>query len=180
MKRSNTLYNMIMPVWMLLLWPISWPVTLLGNFGVDSLVLYLGMRRLKVEDKKAFYKKHIFKVWGCGFLGDLPGVIFLYLSVCVSDWFWVDGAPEAQSAVYRFLYDRITTSVMTNPFTSIWAFLWVTAAVGIAALCIYFLNIKLCYKNSGLDQGQKKRMARWMALITAPWLFYLPTTWFYF
>ena len=42
MKRSATLYNIIMPVWLLLGFiPYLWPVVLLGNYAIDSLVLYL-------------------------------------------------------------------------------------------------------------------------------------------
>ena len=72
MKRSATLYNIIMPVWLLLGFiPYLWPVVLLGNYAIDSLVLYLVMKWIGLAEKKPFYKAHIGKVWGCGFLGEL-------------------------------------------------------------------------------------------------------------
>ncbi|MEA5060761.1 MAG: hypothetical protein EOM66_06590 [Clostridia bacterium] len=175
MKRQVTLYNVIIPIWLLFIFPTIWPFMLAGNFGIDSLVLYIGMRRLGLEDKRAFYKKHIFKIWGCGFLGDLPGVLFMLLAVSLSD---LIGAPN--SAVYDFLYENLTSAVSFDPFSSIWSVLWITIAVAISAFCLYWLNYKLVYRRTELEDGQKKRLALMMAVITAPWFFYLPTKWFYF
>ncbi|MEA4971404.1 MAG: hypothetical protein VB051_12935 [Candidatus Pelethousia sp.] len=175
MKKTITLYNVIIPVWLLFIFPPVWPVVLAGNFGVDSLVLYLGMRRLGIEDKKSFYKKHILKIWGCGFLGDLPGVLLLLLPMWMTDW-----ARALGEDANNFIYDRLASPVMFDPFSSIWAVLWITAAVALSAFCLYWLNYRLCYRKTELEDGQKKRLSLLMALVTAPWLFYLPTKWFYY
>lgn len=181
MKRPVTLYNIIIPVWLLFIFPTVWPIMLAGNFGIDSLVLYLGMRRLDLGDKKAFYKKHILKIWGCGFLGDLAGVLFLLLAVFLGDWTRNPNLGDGtQSGFHTFIYENLTNAVSINPFSNIWSFLWVSAAVALSAFCVYWLNYKLCYRNSDLEDGQKKFLARLMAIVTAPWLFYLPTEWFYY
>lgn len=180
MQKNVTLYNMIVPVWLLMLFPLAWPIVLLGNFAVDSLVLCLGMRRLALADKRAFYRRHIWKIWGCGFLGDLPGALLMLTAMLISDWVWVpEVGREGQSPVWNFLYENITGGVMANPFSNIWAFLWVTAAVAVSALCLYWLNRKLVYRRTELEEKQKKRLSLLMALVTAPWVFYLPTVWFY-
>ena len=180
MKKTVTLYNVIIPVWLLFVFPPVWPIILAGNFGIDSLVLYIGMRRLEIEDKKAFYKKHILKIWGCGFLGDLPGVLFMFLAILLGDWTRNNGGVNAeQSTLHNFIYENLTNTVPLNPFSNIWSFLWTTAAVAISAACLYWLNYKLCYRKTDLEGWQKKRISRLTAIITAPWLFYLPTQWFY-
>ena len=66
-KKNNTLYNLIFPVWMLLLFPPVWLVVLPANYAVDLLVTRLTMRYLKMEDRKEKAKKVIVKVWIFGF-----------------------------------------------------------------------------------------------------------------
>lgn len=175
MKKTVTLYNVIIPVWLLFVFPPVWPFMLAGNFGIDSLVLYIGMRRLGIEDKKAFYKKHILKIWGCGFLGDLPGVLLMILPSMLESWF-----PALGEEVRAFIYNEVASPVMADPFSSPLAILWITLAVAVSALCLYQLNNKLCYRKTDLEDGQKKRLSLLMAIVTAPWLFYLPTKWFYY
>ena len=131
MKRSATLYNIIMPVWLLLGFiPYLWPVVLLGNYAIDSLVLYLGMKWIGLAEKKPFYKAHIGKVWGCGFLGDLPGVLLMLLPTFAQDWLWQPGAQASQNALWHFFHDQLS-ALMWNPFTNLWGTLWALLAVGV-------------------------------------------------
>ena len=180
MKRNVTLYNIIMPTWLLLgFFPFLWPVVLTGNFAIDSLVLYLGMRWIGLEGKKRFYKSHILKVWGCGFLGDLPGAVLMLLPILVQDWAWRPGSQESQSALWHFIQDQLS-ALMWNPFENIWALLWALVAIGVSGLCIYWLNKKLVYKKAGLEPAQVKRLSLLTAIVTAPWLFLLPSSWLYY
>ena len=78
-KKSITLYNVLFPVWMLLLFPQMWLIVLPGNFIIDSLVLVLSMLILKVADKKQFYKKHILKIYCFGLLSDVIGAAYMFL-----------------------------------------------------------------------------------------------------
>ena len=78
-QKSVKLYHVLFPVWMLMLFPMAWLAILPGNFIVDSLVLLLGMVLFKIEDKSAFYKKHILKVFGFGMLSDFIGAGFIFL-----------------------------------------------------------------------------------------------------
>ena len=76
-KRDVKLYNVIFPFWMIMLFPITWLVVLPGNFIIDSLVLYIGMKILNIESKKIWYKKHIFKIFCFGLLADAIGAAFM-------------------------------------------------------------------------------------------------------
>ena len=57
------LYNVLFPIWMLMLIPSLWLIVLPGNFLIDSLVLLIFMHCVKLEQRKVFYKKHIFACW---------------------------------------------------------------------------------------------------------------------
>ena len=71
------LYNVLFPVWMLLLFPQVWLIVLPGNFIIDSLVFLISMRVLKITLKKQWYKKHILQIFAFGMLSDLIGAASL-------------------------------------------------------------------------------------------------------
>ncbi len=73
MKKDMRIYNVLFPFWMLMLFPVTWLVVIPGNFVIDSLVLIAAMFIFKLADKKAFFKKHILKVYLFGMLSDIAG-----------------------------------------------------------------------------------------------------------
>ncbi len=73
------LYNVLFPFWMLLLFPQMWAIVLPGNFIIDSIVLIISMFALKMTEKKRFYKRHIFQIWGIGMLSDIIGAAYMFL-----------------------------------------------------------------------------------------------------
>ena len=80
MKNSDIkLYNVLFPFWMLLLFPQMWAIVLPGNFIIDSIVLIISMFALKMTEKKQFYKRHIFQIWGFGMLSDIVGAAYMFL-----------------------------------------------------------------------------------------------------
>ena len=83
MKNKNEvkLYNVLFPFWFLMLIPATWILVLPGNFLIDSLVLLICMKCLHVDNKKTFYKKHIWKIFAFGLLSDLVGSGLLFLAL---------------------------------------------------------------------------------------------------
>lgn len=71
------LYNVLFPIWLLFLVPTVWLIAIPTNFIIDSIVLLISMKVLKIEDKKDFYLKHIFFVFLFGFLSDMLGALML-------------------------------------------------------------------------------------------------------
>lgn len=71
------LYNVLFPLWMLMLFPVTWLIVLPGNFLIDSLVLLIGLKWLKIPDAKAWYKRHILPVFGFGMLADVIGAAYM-------------------------------------------------------------------------------------------------------
>ena len=80
-RKGVKLYNILFPVWMLILFPQVWLVVLPGNFIIDSIVLLISMSALKIADKKKWYKSHILKIFAFGMLSDFFGALFLLLAV---------------------------------------------------------------------------------------------------
>ena len=77
-KKDIKLYNALFPFWMILLFPQLWAIVIPGNFIIDSIVLIISMLVLKMSDKKQFYKRHIFKIYGFGMLSDIIGSAYMY------------------------------------------------------------------------------------------------------
>ena len=163
MKNNDVkLYNMIFPIWLLWLFPVTWIVVLPGNFVIDLLVVLLTMKWLKITDIKGKAKSVILKVWIFGFLADLIGTIAMFLSTLAAEF-----VESLAIAVY-------------DPFENIFAFCWVAACVVLTAICIYLFNYHYCLNKAELDDVEKKRIALSLAVFTAPYLFFLPTGLFYY
>ncbi len=77
MKKETRLYNVLFPVWMLFLFPITWLVVLPGNFIIDSMVLLVSITLLGIDEKKSFYKKNILKIFSFGILADAIGSAYM-------------------------------------------------------------------------------------------------------
>lgn len=116
-QRELKLYNVIFPVWMMMLFPTVWLIVLPGNFIIDSLVLIICMFALKMEEKKRFYLRHVFLVFAFGLLSDLIGSGYLFL------------------LTFGFEVRHIDALYVTLP------------AVLIAAACIFALNYFITFRK---------------------------------
>lgn len=155
MKKDVKVYNVLLPIWMLIFFPTTWIVVIPGNFLIDLLVLAIALRALHVEDYKECIKKSILKVWLLGFAADFIGAAPMFIPV-FADW-------------------EISNDLTMNPFGSIGAFLWTTACIAIAAVCIYCFNKKIALKKCDLTDIQRRKASLAMAIATAPYLFYFPS-----
>ncbi|MCQ4922608.1 hypothetical protein NE686_05905 [Tissierella carlieri] len=170
-KHSIKLYNIIFPIWFLWLIPITWIVVLPANFLIDLIVIVLTMKHLKIENIKQKAKTAIFRVWIFGFIADFIGTAAMFIPNVINF--------NYDTALGQWWDKNITNAVSYNPFQSIYSLLWVTVCVIITAFFIYLFNYKFCLKKSDLDDIQRKKLALSLAVFTAPYLFYLPTSWFF-
>lgn len=171
MKRDEKLYNVLFPLWFLLLVPISWLIVIPANFVIDLLALLLAMKLLRMPDIGKNLKSAVLKSWLAGFAADLVGGGAMFLSVLAGEFL-----PDP---VRSWVYHNITEAVMVNPFSSVGGFLWTAVCVALAGGIIYLLNLKFCLKKTSLSLAQKRKLALAMALVTAPYLFFVPTTLLY-
>ncbi|MGM9532050.1 hypothetical protein [Intestinibacter sp.] len=171
MKNDTKLYNMIMPIWLLIIFPVTWVVILPLNYLIDTLVLKLTIKKLNVQNKNEIYKMTILKTWIYGFLGDFIGAaIILAVSCGLYD---IVNLETAFGAVVGQM-----SMVMLNPFDNIFSFLIALIATIVAAYFIYLFNYKFALKKAFekgyIDESTKKKIAISMAVFTAPYVFFLP------
>ena len=171
MKRDEKLYNVLFPLWFLLLVPISWLIVIPANFVIDLLALLLAMKLLRMPDIGKNLKSAVLKSWIAGFAADLVGGGAMFLSVLAGEFL-----PDP---VRSWGYQNITETVMVNPFSSVGGFLWTAGCVALAGGIIYLLSLTFCLKKTSLTLPQKRKLALAMALVTAPYLFFVPTALLY-
>lgn len=170
-KRDIKVYNIIFPIWLLWLIPHTWILVLPLNFFFDLLVLKLAMKRYHIPNIKQNAKEVIWKVWTYGFVADFIGTAFMFVvNIVYFDYNTTFGA---------WWHENLVNAVSYNPFDSVFAILWVSVCVVITAFFIYLLNYKRSFRKLDIDNDEKKKLALSMAIFTAPYLFFLPTAWFF-
>ena len=165
MNRQTRLYNVIFPIWLLILFPQVWLVILPGNLAIDCLALFLTLRALKHPDKKAVMKRLWWRFWLLGFLADFVGVAWMILG-------WVSSL--IPSAAWQEWWNENMSYTLYNCFRSPVAFLWTLAGVVLAGVCIYFFDRRAMRSCTELTIRQRHVIALTMAIATAPWLFFIP------
>ena len=111
--------------------------------------------------KKAVLKQVWWKVWLLGFGADFVGVALLLPALFMAGYL-----PEP--------WDGWVEPVMYNCWKSPLAFLWTTAAVALAGVCIYFFDKWALGKCSHLTGRERHIVALTLAIVTAPWTFFIP------
>ncbi len=165
MKNNNDirLYNVMFPLWMLILFPMTWLVVIPANFIIDSVVLLITIKCLKLDNMKLIYKKSILKVFLFGFLADFVGGLIMLLSQFI---------PYSQD---NWWYENMTNAIAFNPFENVFSFIYVLIATSVAGYLIYLFNYKFSFKNLEIELAKKKRIALSIAIFTAPYLFFFPS-----
>ena len=163
MKKTKEikLYNVMFSVWLLFLFPISWLFVLPANFIIDSVVLLVSLWAIKCENIKEIYKKTILYVFIFGFLSDFVGGILLLLTQFMGSDGWI--------------YEYIVEPVAANPFDNIYALLYTVLAVVVSGVLIYIFNRFVSFRKLE-NNGTKHILALILALVTAPYLFLVPTS----
>ena len=169
-KKNVKLYNILLPIWILIFCPTwLWLILIPANYLIDRLVLRWSLGEM--PDKGAFCRKHTWKICLAGFFSDLCGACILFLTFVIST-FLGDGSPLS-----AFL-ERIEQGVASDPFNSVAAFLTIALSVAVAGVLIFHIDRKILTK-AGLDVEQARRSALRLAVITAPYLYFVPSKWLY-
>ncbi len=78
MKKETSLYNVVFPIWLMVLFPTAWIVVIPLNLIVDFLVMFITLKVLKSQNTKLCIKSSLLPVWLFGFLSDFIGVGILF------------------------------------------------------------------------------------------------------
>ncbi|MBR2934681.1 MAG: hypothetical protein IKB79_03780 [Oscillospiraceae bacterium] len=161
MKKTR-LYNVIFPIWMLFLFPQVWLIALPGNLLIDCAVVLFTLMALKHTQKKAVLKQVGWKIWFLGFAADFVGVAVLFPAMFLTSAVSKDVRPLIEPVMY-------------NCWKSPLAFLWTAAAVALSGVCIYFFDRRAMRSCEYLTDRERHLTALSLAIITAPWMFFIPT-----
>lgn len=157
---SVKLCNVLFPIWILIFFPQVLAIVIPGNLIVDAAVLLIALAAMHHRAKGAVLRKCWWKVWLLGFAADLIGAAWMVLGWFVTSW-----VPSLDSSLGKILY---------NPFGHPAAFLWTAAGVAIAGWFIFLLDRRVFRSVPELTSRQSTRLALTFAIVTAPWLFFLP------
>lgn len=86
MKKQTRLYNIILPIWALILFPQILVFVIPGNLLVDCAVLFCTLLALRHSQKGAVVKKLWWKFWLLGFAADGVGIVWLFLGAFISPY----------------------------------------------------------------------------------------------
>lgn len=172
MKKTVRLYNILLPVWLLWIYPPMWLVILPGNLAIDCAVLILALLALGCTAKRAVAGRVWWKIWLLGFLADAVGLVWMLLGLLppiLGTWDRV-GEPSALVSAWENTVGHITHNAFVHPA----AFLWTLAGVALAGLCIYGFDRRVFRGVPELTDREGRTLALALAVVTAPWLFFIP------
>lgn len=157
---SVKLCNVLFPIWILIFFPQVLAIVIPGNLIVDAAVLLIALAAMRHRAKGAVLRRCWWKVWLLGFAADLIGAAWMVLGCLLATW--LPGGAETLG------------KIMYNPFGHPAAFLWTAAGVAIAGWFIFLLDRRVFRSVPELTSRQSTRLALTFAIVTAPWLFFLP------
>ncbi len=166
MKKQYRMYNIILPVWLLVWFPSwLWLLVIPANWLIDWLVTRYALKRLGDAEYSPRSLKLSWKICIAGFVSDFAGSLLLV------------------GALYLFSaldgdFRLVEQGLGWNPFSNVFSVLIVLIAITLSGFCIYFLDRRILSKEE-LASEQVKKTALALAVITAPYLYLLPASLFY-
>lgn len=151
------LNNLIMPIWLVVIFPAAWIPVLVGNFALDSGLLLLFLKLRKHDNIKEKWKKSIIKVWLFGMLSDLVGGGMIVAAGLISSEI------DPQSGFSKAILGHIWRNAGAAAFC--------VGCMLLSSLLIYLFDSKISFKKAFDDERERKIFALFFAIITMPWLF---------
>lgn len=167
-KSDNKIYNILLPIWLIIFFP-SWLWLLLipANYLIDRIVLMWSLGDM--PEKGLFCRNHNWKICLAGFASDYAGAILLFA---------LNQLMFGMNDDVNSFISKAADGLMLNPFSNVLSLVIVIAAIVLSTVCIYKLDKSILTK-AGLDIDQAKKSAIRLAIITAPYVYLIPSEWFY-
>ncbi len=166
MKQKHRLYNIILPIWLLIWFPSwLWLIVIPANLLIDWFVTRYALKHAGDTAYAARSMRLSWKICLAGFISDFVGSLILL------------GAMVLLGAIGGDFH-AVEFGLNWNPFSNIFSVLIILAAIAVSAFCIYHLDKRILEKEN-LTADQVKKTALALAVITAPYLYLLPASLFY-
>lgn len=152
MKKSIRLYNALLPIWLMFLWPSPvWLLILPLNFLVDTLVVTIvkRVRNIPTPEPKFRWYRSLIIVWLFGFLSDFIGAgVVLLMELLLNE----------KMMTYRFP----GLTLISIP------------GVLVAGVLIYVFNRYVSFRGCNMEKKDLHAMAISLAIATAPYTMMIP------
>ena len=166
MKKNCRLYNIILPVWLLVWFPSwLWLLVIPVNWLIDWLVTRYALKCLGDAEYSPRSIRLSWKICIAGYVSDFAGSLLLLGAYLLF---------SALDGDFRL----VEQGLGWNPFTNFFSVLIILLAIVLSGFCIFFLDRRILSKEN-LTSAQVKRTALALAVITAPYLYLLPASLFY-
>ena len=175
-KKRLTLYNLILPFWLILWFPSwIWLIIIPANYVIDRLVFTIVSKKQKPELDQKFFRKHTWKIYLIGFGSDFIGVLLLLLPNIIELIFdTTEGGFFDTEGYYNF-----SNALNYNCFLHPAALLITLAAIALSGFLIYIFDRAVIFKTKAFTKEQANKTAFFLAIFTAPYLYLLPMQLFY-
>ena len=172
-KNELRLFNLIFPLWFMVWIPGWWWFLLIpANYLLDRYVLKRCLDK-KIPDSKPLVKKYSVKVCLFGFLSDFIGALFL-LAVFTGVSLIGESMTDGENKETGLKIARWAGASMSNVWHDPLSFIISAVGVGISALLIFVFNKRMLAKNSGIGEENARYTAKWLTIVTAPYLYLIP------
>lgn len=172
-KKAVTLYNLIFPIWALVWLPTwLWLLLIPANYCIDRLVFTVFGKKQNPELTNKFFRKHNWKLCLFGFLSDFIGALLLMIPLLIPP-------TEAIAKNYnQTVFGKFMNALQFNAFSYFPTLLYTLFAIAVAGFLIYLFDRKVILKTGEFTKQQADKIAFFMAVFTAPYLYLLPTRFF--
>lgn len=155
---KKKMYSFIFPIWILLIAsPLVWLMILPTNFLIDTLVLIIVCNIFKIKNIITVYKRSILKMLIYGIIADLVGGSILLCAAKINP-------------------NGVFNNVTSNPFDSWITVVYISICIIITAVLTYLFNYKMTFKDLKINDDKKRKIALFIAIFTAPYLFFYPAS----
>ena len=136
-----------------------WCILIPANYLIDRFVLRCSLP--EDMDRHSFCKKFSTRICIAGFIADFIGSAVLFAAMLLAGDNY-----------------ELANGLNMDPFKDLPSFAIVASAVLVSALAIYFIDRWILIK-AGLEKAQARRSALFLAIFTAPYLFFFPSKYLY-
>ena len=152
----------IIPIWFFWIIPLCWPIIILVSTVFYSILMYIFMLCLKIDNPLKKLRKIIIRVTFFGFLCDLIVAGFLLLIILQ-----VDNIINYKSVFYHWL-----KALWENPFNNVYALLTILVTILLSRVLNYKLNKRYTFSKLDIEEEKKKKLALAISIFTAPYIFF--------
>ena len=161
-------FDFIIPLWAFWAFPPCWIAIIPITAVLCSIVMYISMLRLKINNRLKILGKTIIKVIFFRVLCDLIVVGFLLLLETRQDFI------NPKSDFYHWYKNIFLRALERNPFSNVFALLLLCSIILLLMILNYQLNKRFTFSKLDIEEENKKKLALAIATFTAPYIFLFP------